>query len=392
MWLSESKRFAPNGARIKFFSVAAYKHLAPNGAKTTVCESTLMRSRILLPDVSTPLRPETVAKRRWPINLRQDEQSLFSPDLERQIPATSLLKLNDVLVSPEGIIFKQRKILIESFAFPWMWDEWRRDKVLRFLTRNYISRKRSRLDHDALWITDNWSHGYFHWLADALMRLYSVRDLAGDLVLLLPYQYQELEFVHASLKPFGLGGLRFMGRNEVALCRQLMVPTHTAPSGHFNEDVIQGVRDLLVNAYGEKKGTETDSRIYLSRGRAKRRTIVNEGEVLSVLGEFGFRAVYAEALSFAEQVNVFSRARFLVSNHGAGLTNMLFMSPGSSVLELRHQTDRVNNSYFTMASALGLDYYYQTCQPQRTGEEPHTANLVVNVHALRENIELLTDR
>jgi len=33
MWLSESKRFAPNGARIKFFSVAAYKHLAPNGGE-----------------------------------------------------------------------------------------------------------------------------------------------------------------------------------------------------------------------------------------------------------------------------------------------------------------------------------------------------------------------
>ena len=34
MWVSETKRFAPNGARIKFFTVVAYKHLAPNGAKT----------------------------------------------------------------------------------------------------------------------------------------------------------------------------------------------------------------------------------------------------------------------------------------------------------------------------------------------------------------------
>jgi len=39
-WLSESKRFAPNGARIRFSSVAAYKHLAPNGAKTITCSKT----------------------------------------------------------------------------------------------------------------------------------------------------------------------------------------------------------------------------------------------------------------------------------------------------------------------------------------------------------------
>ena len=35
MWLSETKCFAPNGARNKFLTVVAYKHLAPNGAKTT---------------------------------------------------------------------------------------------------------------------------------------------------------------------------------------------------------------------------------------------------------------------------------------------------------------------------------------------------------------------
>jgi hypothetical protein len=34
MWLSETKRFTPNGARINFFTIVAYKHLAPNGAKT----------------------------------------------------------------------------------------------------------------------------------------------------------------------------------------------------------------------------------------------------------------------------------------------------------------------------------------------------------------------
>jgi hypothetical protein len=40
MWLSETKRFAPNGARIKFLTVMVYKHLGANGAKTTTSKNT----------------------------------------------------------------------------------------------------------------------------------------------------------------------------------------------------------------------------------------------------------------------------------------------------------------------------------------------------------------
>jgi hypothetical protein len=39
MWLSANKRFAPNGVRIKFLKVVVYKHLAPNGAKTTTSKT-----------------------------------------------------------------------------------------------------------------------------------------------------------------------------------------------------------------------------------------------------------------------------------------------------------------------------------------------------------------
>ena len=350
----------------------------------------MKRSLLLLPDENKPLLPETLAKRELPINFRQDELPLFADELERKIPATRLLEMRDVRVSPEGILFKGGKISIESFAYPWMWNEWRPDKVFRFLAQNHLLRKQFRFEPDALWIVDNWSAGYFHWLADALPRLYAARDIAENLVLLLPHQYEKLEFVHGSLKAFKLSGLRFMGPDEVVSCKRLTVPTHTAPSGHFSEEIIRGVRDLLVNIYDAKTGTKTGGRIYISRGRSSRRTIVNEDEVVDLLREYGFLIVYAEDLSFAEQVSLFSDTSLLVSNHGAGLTNMLFMSAGGNVLELRHQTDKVNNCYFTLASALGLNYFYQTCQPQRSDEEPHTANLVVDVKAFRENIEFTT--
>lgn len=68
---------------------------------------------------------------------------------------------------------------------------------------------------------------------------------------------------------------------------------------------------------------------------------------------------------------------------------MLFMSPGAAVLELRHQTDRMNNCYFTLASALGLKYFYQTCEPRGPIQDPHFADLLVDAEALRKNIQLM---
>src|SRR5215470_332758 len=110
-----------------------------------------MKSPLLLPDKSTTLLPETVAKRNLPINFRQADLPLFNHELERKIPDTRLLEMKDVRVSPDGILFKGGKIAIESFALPWMWNEWRRDKVLRFLAQNYLLRKHSRLEPHALW-------------------------------------------------------------------------------------------------------------------------------------------------------------------------------------------------------------------------------------------------
>jgi hypothetical protein len=42
-----------------------------------------------------------------------------------------------------------------------------------------------------------------------------------------------------------------------------------------------------------------------------------------------------------------------------------------------------------MASALGLNYSYQTCAPLNPEEDPHTADLLVDIPALEKNLERL---
>jgi capsular polysaccharide biosynthesis protein len=313
---------------------------------------------------------------------------LFDHELERVLPRAELLKMHDVWASSDGFLFKGGRVLPESFAFPFLQTDGRARGAIKFLARNYLLRERRKFEPGAAWIVDNWSHGYFHWLADALTRLYVIKEFARDLVLLLPHRYAALHFVQPSLKAFGVREVKFIGRDEVFLCRNLFVPTHTAPPGNHDAGVINGVRDLLLAEYGGDTGAGGE-RIYISRGRARRRKIVNEEEVVAALREFDFRVIHAEDHSFGEQVRIASRASYLVSNHGAGLTNMLFMPAGASVLELRHEADRVNNCYFTLASVARLNYFYQTCEPETPGEDAHTANLRVDVATLKANVKLV---
>jgi len=335
------------------------------------------------------LLPERVSKRKLPLNLGASDLNLFAPAMDKVIPQTRLLELRHVMISSDGFLFKGGKILPESFAFPFLRRDWKTRSVIKFFATNYLLRKRRTFKQDAVWVVDNWSNGYFHWLADALTRLFVMRDRLDEFILLLPWDYEGRDFVQSSLRPFGVNEVEFIKREEVLRCRRVFMPTHTAPSGHYNEEAISGVRRLLLQAYGDADYHGPGERIYISRGRARKRRILNEEAVLDILAEFEFQTIYAEDLSFEQQVKVCSRAHYLVSNHGAGLTNMLFIPQGAGVLELRHHTDCVNNCYFSLSSALHLNYFYQTCRSGNNSEDPHTADLVVDPNALRANLILL---
>jgi hypothetical protein len=338
------------------------------------------------------IREGGVAVRVPPANLGEADAELFAHELEREIPPTRLLELEGVRVSPEGMLFKGASLLPESFSSPAIMRRFlaRRRSVLKFFATNYALRRARRVEEPRLWVTDDWSHGYFHWLGDALPRLYAAREAARDLVLLLPHGYERLEFVMSSLKPFGLRRVEYVGANEVCVCERLVVPTHTAPSGNYNEPLLRELRDFVLEAFGGRGSEKAEARLYVSRGRAAKRRLSNEAEVLPVLAEFGFRVVHFEEHPFEEQVRLSASARHLVSNHGAGLTNSLFMPAGGSVLELRREGDRERNCFFSLASTAGLRYYYQPCRP--ADSDVHSGDLFADPRTLRDNLALMLGR
>ena len=240
-------------------------------------------------------------------------------------------------------------------------------------------------DRDVFWITDTWSKYYFHWMTDALPRLFTIRDKIKNETLLLPCAYRGLEYVGSSLKPFFIRDVQYI--HETFRCKNLTIPTHAAISGNYNENVIRGLRSLYTDYYQNVRSDSFYDKVYISRGKAQKRKIANEAECVVIMDEYGFKTIYFEDHSLEQQVAIALDAQYMISNHGGGLTNMLFMKSGSNVLELRQSGDTHNNCYFSLSSALYLRYFYQLCHSENSAEDAHTANLIVDCQRLRKNIE-----
>lgn len=330
---------------------------------------------------------EIVSIRTPPVNLDTADLRLFEHEFEKTIAETVLLELKNVGVRPDGTVFRGGDVLPESLPrlrFRLIGKPLK--SRLKFFVKNCLLEPGSRIDETVFMFSDIWSQEYFHWMTDALPRLFAVREQVKDAPLLLPGAFERREFVSGSLKPFGVQNIRFLREN--ARCKNLVMASHTAPTGNYNDGLIREMSDFLRSYYQNQSNFDSrGDKIYISRAKAGKRKILNEAECVRVLQRYGFETVCFEDHPFEQQARIALGAKYLVSNHGAGLTNMLFMPAGSTVLELRKRADAHNNCYFSLASALKLKYFYQLCDSDAPDESPHTANTFVDCRLLEKNVE-----
>lgn len=102
-------------------------------------------------------------------------------------------------------------------------------------------------------------------------------------------------------------------------------------------------------------------RIYINR---KTRRLNNESEVQSTLIQHGFTIVSLEDLTLDEQIQLFASAKQVIGFHGAGLTNLIYCSNETSVIEIV-DPDFVYPSYIDGVVVSGKKapktYYHVLC-------------------------------
>lgn len=218
--------------------------------------------------------------------------------------------------------------------------------------------------------THHWHFNYHHWLVECLPRLRHALEwpsLAGCPVIVPPAM---APFQRESLALVGIGSERQVPFDEgdwrVA---SLVFPT----IGQFAPAELAWVRAGLLRAVagqgagagsrpglrsaGPPEAVHGPRRLYISRGDAATRRLVNEAEVVAALAPLGFARLELTGMPLAEQVARFANAEIVVGPHGSGLTNMLFAPRSAALVELMPR-DHVNHCFWLMASVLGQRYAF----------------------------------
>jgi capsular polysaccharide biosynthesis protein len=297
----------------------------------------------------------SVEYRNRPENFELQDTHLFQHEFQKAI--------TDSFVTTHTNIYSLKKNLINGKNFKLYLDETYMNKPtlkniikvgLNFLKLRF--KPISILD-SGVWIINNKSENYFHWMTESLSRVLSFQRLNKKSTVLLSEQFNDYEFVSKTLDILDIDYKIYSNENLVKV-RKLFLTTHTATAGNYNSEIILEIQNKLNKNTKSNKG----KRIWLSRRFSDRRFLSNEEELTSVLDKYNIEVIYPENMSYFEQIEIYRKVEFIGGVHGAAMVNMLYMEMGGKVLELRYKNDSHNNCYYSLSVSLKHKYFYQKCE------------------------------
>ena len=243
-----------------------------------------------------------------------------------------------------------------------------------------------------LLITDEWTSNYYHWHVYSLKRLLALKreNLIDGSLLFLPKKYKSYKFILPSLKKFGVleNQIVFSPRKSNIKVEEAVL----ADISQQDPEALKEIRQILLKNI-ENNNLNFGEKIYISRDGQVLRFVENEKEVVELLEKYGFKKVVMDKFSYNEQVAIAAKAKYAISPHGAGLTNILFMQDNSSILEMvtKPSEAKPNTEYYRLSSMLNFKYFYQECEigSRSKVRDFHQGTLIVDLKKLEKNLRLM---
>ncbi|MEG4629417.1 glycosyltransferase 61 family protein [Microcoleus sp. AR_TQ3_B6] len=245
-------------------------------------------------------------------------------------------------------------------------------------------------------LAKNYCYNYYHWMFEFLPQIELLGRSGIDIGSIdkfavnhccFPFQRETVSLLGIPLEKI----VETDNNNNHIQARQLLVSSVIRESTKWACDFLR--REFLNDSI---IAVEKKQRIFISR--KQRRRVINEDELVAVLSKFGFKSIAPESLSVAEQVSLFANAEVVIGAHGAALTNTVFCSPGTKLIEI-FAPDYVNPCYRKLSSQVGLEYWefigervpdLDSDGHQQRGKKIHYVfeDILVNIAALLNMMKL----
>jgi len=321
-----------------------------------------------------------------PKNITPYQGSFFEKEQYYEPAEFKVFERRNVYVTNSGIAFQLCGLIPESV---YRYSD-RQKKYKLSAIYNFITKRRRKIIHPekVIFIHNYYCPGYYHWITEALPRLFALREHCNlsELTLVVPEYYPQ--YVWDSLTSFHFKKIIKTKKTELIFSEKVITVNNVAYGSIHHPGQTRRIGEYF-SSWAAAPVSERQ-KVYITRRGAMRRKIVNEDKVIDLLKSRNFRIVATEEMSFLEQVRLMSSTVLLVSIHGAGLSNMNFMREGGVVIEFYKRLspgEYLNTSFWRLANACALDYYCLWCEAENRSTSFDESNLVVEISQLQEVID-----
>jgi capsular polysaccharide biosynthesis protein len=156
---------------------------------------------------------------------------------------------------------------------------------------------------------------------------------------------------------------------------------------YWSPEAVTFIRRRLRLDFGARR----TRRIFVGRKDARWRRLINEAEIVAMLGRFGFESVDPGAMSLDEQIELAESAQIIVGVFGAGLNLLLFAAEGTPIVELKYDLEGVMDINWALTGTLRQPYHEIIGESQPTDPDFLKLDFVVFVDRVREVVEQALD-
>lgn len=320
-------------------------------------------------DIQRPVLVETTRQESYPelteVSLSRNVEELRVREVHGRVPGlkpgyfkimNGEIRSNGVILSGDGLQLwdEAASPRLDFVAGTWQKLVGSSARLDECLLHNTVRGTSSA--ETAIVLTSRVDSNWFHWLIETLPRLLFVSSLADNDIPILISDGLSTQ----SLDALGLmtdRNLLLQREDESTFVTSAIVPapviyhpdtTQLAWRNRswVNVDVVREMAEC-IKARLSIEGS-VGQRIYVRRGNGAR-GLLNEEEIERTLVEsHGFSAIDPSKLTFAEQVQTFSRASVVVGPGGAMMSNFIFLPRGATAIVLTSK----HLSGFTMPGVL----------------------------------------
>lgn len=275
-------------------------------------------------------------------------------------------------------------------------------KIIDNSQASVMSIDSNQLFDEAIFLIGFASSNYYHFTIEILSRLqyidsferyHSIPLLIDEIVFEIP-QFSELLL---TMNKYNHPIIPIKGHHSYKVNKLIFPSYNTWMPINVKDNVNLIYKDFIIANSGIEYIRNTvlcetnycgDKKIFISRLNSRNKRLVNEKEVLELFKQYDFEVVYPEKYSFREQVEIFSRAKYIAGSTGAAFTNIIYC-PQNATFVCIIPRDYNFYMYSTLAKIVRLNSIFLDAQIVKKGVKNSDDEYKLDIKSCKEFLNAL---